>query len=91
MAGVAPEPAPLAIARVLAGGLAGPPACPACLNEGIVCENHPDRPWEGTAAPPVGCGCGCGAGMPCPACCDPVPTDGTGSITDAFVPRHLRT
>jgi hypothetical protein len=89
MTGVAPEPADRAVARVLAGGLAEPPVCPACLNEGIVCENHPDRPWEGTAAPPDGCGCG--AGMPCPACCDPAPQDGAASIADAFTPRHLRT
>lgn len=32
--------------------------CPACGGDGIVCENHPDHPWNGTC-------CG-GAGMPCP-------------------------
>lgn len=36
------------------------PSCPACAGEGIVCEEHPDRPWGD------GDGC-CGApGAPCP-------------------------
>ena len=37
--------------------------CPLCEDCGWVCENHPDRPWEGKDA----CTCG-GAGMPCPWC-----------------------
>jgi hypothetical protein len=37
--------------------------CPQCANCGWVCENHPDRPWEGEEA----CNCG-GAGMPCTKC-----------------------
>jgi bifunctional non-homologous end joining protein LigD len=62
-------------------------SCAVCQDSGHVCENHPDRAWgylvEG------GCECG-GAGMPCPECCSPVPMDGTHSITEAFVPDHLR-
>lgn len=46
------------------------PGCEVCLpdlgNPGLVCENHPDRPWEGVSSAPSACGCG--AGMPCPAC-----------------------
>ena len=37
--------------------------CTLCGDIGWVCENHPERPWEGEHA----CGCG-GAGMPCPIC-----------------------
>ncbi|QOZ69132.1 hypothetical protein WN72_24535 [Bradyrhizobium arachidis] len=37
--------------------------CTTCADTGWVCENHPDRPWEG----PQACSCG-GAGAPCPAC-----------------------
>jgi hypothetical protein len=37
--------------------------CPRCDDTGWVCENHPDRPWEGERA----CQCG-GAGAPCPDC-----------------------
>jgi hypothetical protein len=37
--------------------------CTRCDNTHWVCENHPDRPWEG----PKACGCG-GAGEPCPDC-----------------------
>jgi hypothetical protein len=66
-----------------------PLVCPACLNGGHVCENHPDRPWAGVANDPRACDCG--AGVPCPVCCDPVPMDGTLSIAEAFTPRHLRT
>lgn len=64
--------------------------CRTCRDEGFACESHPERPWEGAAAPPVGCDCGA-PGIPCPTCCDPIPQDGTHSITDAFTPRHLRT
>jgi hypothetical protein len=37
--------------------------CPRCDDIGWVCENHPDRPWEGERA----CQCG-GAGAPCADC-----------------------
>jgi len=37
--------------------------CPRCDDCRWVCENHPERPWEGSRA----CDCG-GAGAPCPAC-----------------------
>lgn len=43
-----------------------PSRCANCEGSGWVCENHPDRPWEGATAP--GEGCGCGAGAPCPVC-----------------------
>ena len=62
--------------RHLPGGLSSPPSrgrsctggilavamatCPLCDDFGWVCENHPNRPWEGHHA----CTCG-GAGMPC--------------------------
>jgi hypothetical protein len=66
------------------------PRCPHCLDEGHVCENHPDRPWEGAISPADGaCDCG-GAGMPCPACCSPIPEDGTCSIGVAFTPDWRR-
>lgn len=65
------------------------PRCVHCLDEGMVCENHPDKPWEGTLSEAEG-GCGCGAGTPCPHCCSPLPQDGTGSIADAFTPDWLR-
>lgn len=67
--------------------------CPTCLDTGHVCENHPDRPWAYIARerhPEVEECCG-GAGMACPACCSPIPTDGTRSIVEAFTPDHLRT
>jgi hypothetical protein len=37
--------------------------CSRCEDRGWVCENHPERPWEGGNA----CTCG-GVGMPCPRC-----------------------
>jgi hypothetical protein len=37
--------------------------CARCEDSGWVCENHPQRPWQGEHA----CECG-GAGMPCPRC-----------------------
>lgn len=72
--------------------------CRFCRDEGHVCENHPARPWGGLCceAGALGSGecehgaCGCGAGMPCPACCSPIPEDGTTSITAAFVPDWRR-
>lgn len=66
------------------------PECHSCLDTGYVCEDHPDRPWEGVTGPNPAA-CGCGWGMPCPACCEPAPADGTGNIGDAFVPRARRT
>lgn len=62
------------------------PHCPTCVDTGYVCENHPDRAWGGL----TGDECCGGAGMPCPACCSPIPPDGTRSIVEAFVPDHLR-
>lgn len=39
--------------------------CPICGGDGWVCENHPDKPWEGADVPArFRCSCG-GAGMPC--------------------------
>lgn len=42
--------------------------CKKCQDEGWVCENHPDKPWDRSMAG----GCQCGAGMPCIECnpCD---------------------
>jgi hypothetical protein len=40
-----------------------PMTCFRCEDTRWVCENHPERPWEGQHA----CGCG-GAGAPCPGC-----------------------
>ena len=37
--------------------------CFRCDDSGWVCENHPERPWQG----PRACQCG-GAGMPCLRC-----------------------
>jgi hypothetical protein len=48
--------------------------CLRCEDCGWVCENHPDRPWEGSHA----CPCG-GAGMPCPDC----------NISDGLTPPRL--
>jgi hypothetical protein len=64
--------------------------CLHCLDEGIVCEAHPQFPWEITVE---GHRADCyePAGMPCPACCSPIPQDGTRSIAEAFVPDWQRT
>jgi hypothetical protein len=40
--------------------------CRRCDGGGWVCENHPDRPWDGTSSRADACGCG--AGDPCPDC-----------------------
>lgn len=74
-----------------------PPFCADCRDGGTVCENHPNMPWGAfcCASGPGGVcehgACDCGAGMPCPACCSPIPTDGTHSIGEAFVPDRVRT
>jgi hypothetical protein len=52
--------------------------CALCEGCGWVCENHPDRPWEGKDA----CTCG-GAGMPCPWCNLP-DKDGAPRLPDGF-------
>lgn len=64
------------------------PRCPHCLDDGMVCEDHPDYPahvkvegHDGTR---------CGAGMPCIHCCSPVPMDGTHSAAEAFTPDWRR-
>jgi len=41
------------------------PPCDVCDGTGLVCEDHPDRPWFGLSA--RGCDCG-GAGALCPSC-----------------------
>jgi hypothetical protein len=48
--------------------------CHRCEDTGWVCEEHPERPWEG----PHACPCGA-AGMPYPDC---IPSDG-------LTPRQL--
>src|ERR1019366_8180681 len=63
------------------------PRCHCCLDSGMVCEDHPDRPFGVTAEGHSGA---CAAGMPCPACCSPVPADGTHSIAEAFTPDWQR-
>lgn len=69
--------------------MSAPVVCPNCSDTGFVCEDHPDRPWGGIATGDHVCTCHA-AGMPCPTCCDLIPTDGSRHITDAFQPRHLR-
>ena len=63
--------------------------CPHCLDEGHVCEYHPDFPWDVRVEGHDGEACG-GAGMPCPCCCSDIPEDGTTSITQAFTPDWKR-
>lgn len=36
--------------------------CPRCHGSGLVCEEHPDRPWDAGSAEDCQCG---GAGQPC--------------------------
>jgi hypothetical protein len=64
--------------------------CAHCLDEGHVCEDHPDHPWEGTAGPVPGHAEHGGAGEPCSYCCSQIPQDGTHSIEEAFVPDRFR-
>lgn len=62
--------------------------CLHCLDDGLVCENHPRFPWESTVeGHRADCG---GAGMPCPFCCSDIPADGTHSIAEAFTPDWKR-
>jgi len=63
--------------------------CLHCLDDGHVCENHPDYPWDVKVEGHDGTSCG-GAGMPCPHCCSPIPEDGSCSIALAFVPDWRR-
>lgn len=42
--------------------------CKTCSDVFWVCENHPDKPWDGYSHDPRACGCG--AGMPCESCND---------------------
>jgi hypothetical protein len=67
-----------------------PPRCLSCLDGGYVCEDHPEFPWEGMHGTVEGRAEHGGIGMPCPACCSPVPADGTRAITDAFTPDWQR-
>ena len=64
--------------------------CPHCLDEGHVCEDHPEFPWEGEWGTVEGHAEHGGIGMPCPRCCSEIPEDGTTSITVAFVPDWKR-
>lgn len=41
-------------------------SCRNCDNTGWVCENHPQRPWDGESGRHDACGCG--AGAPCEVC-----------------------
>lgn len=68
----------------------GVPRCAGCLDEGYVCEAHPEFPWEGLHGTVEGHAEHGGAGMPCPNCCSDVPADGRHSITEAFVPDWKR-
>lgn len=64
--------------------------CETCLDTGMVCENHSNRPWETLEAGTRWSTCCGGAGMPCPKCCSEIPQDGSTSITQAFVPDWQR-
>lgn len=89
------DPTPERPDRAIAGGLndtptPATPVCGNCLDTGYACEDHPELPWEGAHGPTALHPEHGGTGMPCPTCCDPIPQDGTHSITEAFTPRHLR-
>jgi len=43
------------------------PKCKHCDDTRLVCEDHPDKPWEGTSDSDNACDCG-GAGMFCGYC-----------------------
>lgn len=63
-----------------------PVNCETCDDTGIVCENHPDKPWGEMSVHPSACSCG--AGMSCPKCCDPISEDGTHKASEAFTSRN---
>ena len=79
------------VAAPAVSAAAGAPRCPHCLDEGHVCEDHPEYPWEGFHGTVEGHREHGAAGMPCPACCPPIPEDGTASIAGAFTPDWQRT
>lgn len=66
------------------------PRCLHCLDFGHVCEDHPAFVWEGIYGTVEGHAEHGGIGMPCPACCSPLPQDGTRGIADSFTPDWLR-
>ena len=41
--------------------------CRICKGARWVCEDHPDKPWDGASDAPEACHCR-GAGVPCLAC-----------------------
>jgi hypothetical protein len=42
------------------------PNCEVCFGGGLVCEEHPNKPWEGNDMAPSSEMCPCGMpGMPC--------------------------
>jgi hypothetical protein len=47
-------------------------------------------PWEGIHGTVEGHAEHGGIGMPCPACCSPVPDDGTHPVAEAFIPDWRR-
>ena len=64
------------------------PRCLHCLDDGIVCEEHPEYPWDMTVeGHPADCG---PPGIPCPYCCSPIPEDGRHFIAEAFTPDWMR-
>lgn len=67
------------------------PRCIHCLDDGHVCEDHPEYPWEGLHGTVEGHREHGGIGMPCPACCtQDVAENGTHPIAEAFVPDWRR-
>lgn len=64
--------------------------CRHCLDDGHVCEDHPEFPWEGIHGTVEGHAEHGGIGMPCPACCSAFPEDGTRSAAEAFTPDWMR-
>lgn len=64
-----------------------------CLGARWVCEDHPDKPWDGASDAPEACHCG-GAGAPCPECnpCDrdnpPEMPEGYASFMDKRLWRN---
>lgn len=66
------------------------PRCTHCGDEGHVCEDHPDKPWEGIWGTVEGHQEHGGIGMPCPRCCSDIPADGTTSIVAGFTPDWKR-